>query len=84
MLRGKQVSGDGRFEFHYEVQQIALLMGKYNYAAKVVRVMERKTDSDVTSKFGQLHEHYGVLTDEAVQNAIAEAEKLTGSKDEEL
>ena len=72
-------SGDGRFTLTVEVEGIEKLAGKYHFTAKVVRICNDSTAQDVTGSFpGRFGEQWGEDQSEAIEKAIASAEKVLG------
>lgn len=82
-LYGNQFSSDGRFDFRVRVEQIDPIGKTDYYAAIIVGVLDRRNnDQDVTSRYGQFHEFHGPHVNDAIQKAMAEAAKMTGSSEE--
>jgi hypothetical protein len=72
-------SADDRFALTLSVERIEKLAGKYNYAAKVVRVWDDRAARDVTGSLrGQLSEHWGVDQSEAMEKALIAFEAAVG------
>ena len=72
MLTAKR--SEGPYDFTIRVEEIQLLMNKYNYAARVIAAIRRDSGEDVLADV-DVAEHHGVLAEEAVTNAVAAAMK---------
>jgi hypothetical protein len=84
-LYGQQFSGDGRFDFRVRVEQIEPIGKTDNYAAIIVGVLDRKNnDQDVISRYDQFHEFHGPHVNDAIRKAMAEAERVTGSSEDDI
>jgi len=79
-LTATEISKSGKYQIDLKVQEIKLLLGKYNYAAKVVKITEKSTGKDVTNRVGHVQEHHGVLAMEAVRKAVKEAQSALSGK----
>ncbi len=73
----KKWSAKGKYEYLIQIDRIALLMNKYNYAAKIIGITERTSGKDVTD-YPQFSEHHGVWPEEARDGAAKEADAALG------